>query len=124
MVRRFLRILPAVVAASLAVAAAPAQAVSGGEFSVPCSYDHMLPDDPIVFPGGAGMSHSHDFGGNRTTNAFTTTASLLAGTSTCTRGADRSGYWVPTLLKSGVPVHPREFRAYYRGSGFDGKVVR
>src|SRR3954467_11255045 len=102
------RLFAAFTAVLLAALLAPAaHAVSGGEFSVACSYDHMLPDDPIVFPGGAGMSHSHDFGGNRTTNAFTTTASLLTGASTCTRSVDRSAYWVPTLYKNGVPVHPR-----------------
>ncbi|MEA2448122.1 MAG: hypothetical protein QOG63_54 [Thermoleophilaceae bacterium] len=122
--KSFARILVVALAAALAGPAASAQAVSGGEFTVACSYDHMLPDDPIVFPGGQGMSHSHDFAGNRTTDAFATNAGLLDGGSTCTRAADRSAYWVPTLLKDGVPFHAREFRAYYRSAGFDGRVVQ
>jgi hypothetical protein len=121
MVKRLAAILAVLTAAILA---APAQAVSGGEFSVACSYHHMLQDDPIVFPGQAGMSHFHDFAGSKTTDAGSTNDSLLAGGTTCTRGADRSGYWVPTLYKDGAPFHAREFRAYYRGSGFDGKAVR
>ena len=121
MKRRF-GILVALVA--ILLAAAPAHALSGGEFTASCSYNHMLPDDPIVVPGGAGMSHSHDFAGNKTTDAFSSYESLLGSPTTCTRAADRSAYWVPTLYKDGVPFHAREFRVYYRSSGFDGRVVR
>ena len=112
------------VAAMVAGPLPSAQAVSGGQFSLACSYHHMLPDDPIVFPGKAGMSHSHDFAGAHSTRASSTNASLLGGKTTCSRGADHSAYWVPTVYQDGVPVHAREFRAYYRGSGFDGRKVR
>jgi hypothetical protein len=120
-VKRLLGIL--VVLAVLAGPATAAHAVSG-EFSAACSYNHMLPDDPIVFPGGSGMSHSHDFAGNRTTDAFSTSETLLGGATTCTRPEDRSAYWVPTLYKDGVPFHAREFRVYYRAAGFDAGEVR
>jgi hypothetical protein len=113
-----------VLAAAALAAPATAQAVSGGQFSVACSYHHTLMDDPIVFPGQAGMSHSHDFAGAFSTNAASTNASLLNGGTTCSRPLDHSAYWVPTLLQGGRPVHAREFRAYYRSSGFDGRVVR
>jgi hypothetical protein len=119
--KRTLTLLLAV--AGLAVPAS-AQAASAGQFTVACSYHHMLMDDPIVFPGQAGMSHSHDFAGASSTNAGSTAASLLGGGTTCSRPMDHSAYWVPTLLQNGKPVHAREFRAYYRGSGFDRKVVR
>jgi hypothetical protein len=122
-VKRLFGIL-VVLVAGLAGSAPAAHAASGGEFTASCSYNHMLPDDPIVFPGGSGMSHSHDFAGNRTTDAFSTNETLLGGATTCTRPADRSAYWVPTLLKDGVPFHAREFRVYYRSSGFDGAEVR
>src|SRR4051812_893588 len=115
--------LPALLVLVAAVLAGPlpsAQAASAGQFSLACSYHHMLPDDPIVFPGQAGMSHSHDFAGAHSTRAASTNASLLSGATTCSRPADHSAYWVPTLYQDGVPVHPREFRAYYRSSGFDG----
>jgi hypothetical protein len=98
--------------------------VKGGQFSLACSYHHTLMDDPIVFPGQAGMSHSHDFAGAHSTKASSTNASLLSSATTCSRPVDHSAYWVPTVYQDGIPVHAREFRAYYRGSGFDGKVVR
>jgi hypothetical protein len=116
--------LLAAIASTLAMPVADAGAVSGGQFSVACSYSHSLQDDPIVFPGKAGMSHFHDFAGSRSTNAFSTNASLIPRPTTCSRKADHSGYWVPTVLQNGVPVHAREYRAYYRSPGFDGRKVR
>jgi hypothetical protein len=111
---------------AVAALAAPAQAgaAKAGQFTVACSYHHMLADDPIVFPSQAGMSHSHDFAGATSTDASSTNSSLLAGGTTCSRALDRSAYWVPTVYQNGDPIHAREFRAYYRGSGFDGSVVK
>src|SRR3954464_9849095 len=96
--------------------AAAAQAARGGQFSVACHYDHMLPDDPIVFPGKSGMSHSHDFAGAHSTGAASTNASLLDSATTCSRPVDHSAYWVPTVYQDGLPVHAREYRAYYRAT--------
>jgi hypothetical protein len=118
------RLVTLLLAVGALAAPAAAGAVSGGQFSLACSYHHMLMDDPIVFPGQAGMSHSHDFAGAVSTNAKSTNASLLQAGTTCSRPLDHSAYWVPTLLQDGKPVHAREFRAYYRGSGFDGRVVK
>ena len=39
------------------------------EFVADCPLSHRLPDDPIVFPGLPGASHSHDFFGNHATDA-------------------------------------------------------
>ncbi|GEL93902.1 hypothetical protein CCO02nite_05600 [Cellulomonas composti] len=39
--------------------------VTHHEFQANCVPTHTLPDDPIVFPGQAGRSHSHTFMGNR-----------------------------------------------------------
>jgi hypothetical protein len=91
----------------------------GGVFHTICGYSHSLRDDPIVKPGLPGASHMHDFGGNATTNAFSTLASLSAGTTNCfvhapdTR-ADRSGYWVPQLIFNGTPTPFTEQQAYYQ----------
>ena len=53
----------------LAVPAIPATAAAtSGSFVTQCDFSHRLPDDPIVFPGQPGASHSHDFTGNRSTN--------------------------------------------------------
>ena len=91
----------------------------GGIFHTICGYSHSLPDDPIVHPGQTGASHMHDFGGNSTTNAFSTLASLQAGTTNCVVNApdpqaDRSGYWVPQLYFNGSPVSFSEQQAYYQ----------
>lgn len=87
-----------------------------GQFVVECGYSHTAPDDPIVFPGEPGMSHSHDFFGNTTTDASSTLDSLLEGGTTCQNKADTASYWAPTLLDGGVPVQPTLGTAYYRAA--------
>lgn len=90
------------------------------EFQANCSFSHMLPDDPIVFPGRPGASHLHTFVGNRGTDAFTTPASLLAETdSTCTVPQDHSSYWFPTLYEGDTPVQPDIPMTIYYKSGID-----
>ena len=86
-------------------------------FVADCSYDHRLSDDPIVRPAQPGASHSHDFFGNKSTDAFSTYASLRASTATCSRLADRSAYWVPTLYSAGMAVRPLGMSAYYTTRG-------
>lgn len=85
-----------------------------GSFSTPCPYSHSGPDDPIVHPGHAGMSHRHDFFGATTTSAGSDTESLMAGSTTCRTVADRTAYWAPSLLANGQPLVPEEMQAYYR----------
>jgi hypothetical protein len=98
-------------------------------FNVNCPISHFNSDDPIVFPRQPGVSHRHAFYGNTSTNAQTTTTSLVATKSTCERGfstADRSAYWVPTLYRKLPDGTRQEIRlsggdqhlsAYYRRSG-------
>lgn len=63
--------------------------------------------DPIVMPGMTGMSHMHQFFGNRAIDENTTAASLRAApATTCTNRADSSAYWVPSLVNNGVAVAP------------------
>src|SRR4051812_32053739 len=40
----------------------------GDGFISICDRDHRGTDDPIVFPGAPGLSHRHDFYGNKTTD--------------------------------------------------------
>jgi hypothetical protein len=89
-------------------------------WSVKCNHTHSAPDDPIVFPAQAGRSHLHDFFGNISVTADTTTRSLLQATSSCLKGmdqVDKAAYWTPALLHNGRPVTgpPDEHRidAYY-----------
>ena len=92
----------------------PAGSVRVPEFNASCLYSHSRPDDPIVFPGLAGASHMHSFIGNTSTNANTTTDTLLrnAGTS-CRPAQDLSAYWVPTLYERGAVVEPKDVVVYY-----------
>ena len=92
--------------------------VTHHEFQANCTPSHTLPDDPIVYPGNPGASHDHTFMGNRSTNARTTTASLLASTPTsCTVPQDQSAYWMPTLLRAGKKVVSSDMQTIYYKSG-------
>jgi hypothetical protein len=93
---------------------APPNAVRVSEFNAACHYSHSKPDDPIVFPGLAGASHMHSFLGNTSTNANTTTQSLLANAgSSCAPATDLSAYWIPTLYESGRAIEPSGVTVYY-----------
>ena len=89
-------------------------------WSVKCEVSHRAPDDPIVFPAQAGRSHMHDFFGNVSTNADSSTASLVRAGSSCLKGidaVDRAAYWTPSLKQgnavvAGVPGEQR-IDAYY-----------
>jgi Domain of unknown function (DUF1996) len=95
------------------------RALQGVNFVSACGFSHRLPDDPIVHPKHSGMSHDHSFVGNTTTNAFSTRASLLKGSSTCRRPGDTAAYWMPTLLQNGQPVEPLGATIYYRRRTLD-----
>lgn len=98
--------------------------VTHHEFQANCVPHHTAPDDPIVFPGQAGASHDHTFMGNTTTNYATTTASLLAGRTTCTVPQDLSAYWFPTLMRNGQKVvSPSEQTIYYKAGILDYRKV-
>lgn len=90
------------------------RALAGVNFVNVCGFSHRGPDDPIVSPGKPGASHDHSFVGNRTTSAFSTLGTLLAGSSTCDRPGHTAAYWMPTLLADGRPVPPRSSTIYYR----------
>ncbi len=87
-----------------------------GQFVTTCTFTHSATVDPIVQPGMPGMSHLHNFFGNTTTDANSSTASLLAGGTTCRESADRSAYWTPALSQDGVVAVPEFARIYYRGT--------
>src|SRR5438045_1744092 len=80
--------------AVLVVNLAAAQPGHGrGSFSVECAYSHTLNDDPIVYPGIPGASHSHDFFGNVSTTASSTQDTLVGAQTSCGDLSDRAGYW-------------------------------
>ncbi|RYJ31752.1 putative secreted protein [Streptomyces sp. L-9-10] len=95
-------------------AAVPAGVVRVPEFNATCTYSHSKPDDPIVFPGLPGASHMHSFFGNKSTDAFSTTESLLTNAPTsCTPANDLSAYWIPTLYENDKAVEPEGMIVYY-----------
>jgi len=92
--------------------------VTHHEFQANCTPTRTLSDDPIVFPGKPGFSHSHTFMGNTTTDANSTLTSLLAASSTsCTVPQDKSAYWFPTLLRGGNKVVSTSLQTIYYKSG-------
>jgi hypothetical protein len=113
-------------AAALAVGAALSTGAHGAKpkphgnnFWSNCRYSHAAPDDPIVYPGRRGRSHSHTFFGNTTTNARSTLATLTQGATTCRPSADKAAYWVPTLYHDGREVRPAKAQLYYIVFGLD-----
>src|SRR6478735_1441227 len=100
--------------------------VTHHEFQANCTPNHVLPDDPIVYPGQAGASHSHTFMGNSLTNASSTAATIQNnGTTSCTVPKDKSAYWFPTLLRNGTQViSSDEQTIYYKSGIIDYKQVR
>jgi Domain of unknown function (DUF1996) len=115
-----LGVVAAVIGSAASAQTAPnVRALQGVNFVSACGFSHRLPDDPIVHPKHAGMSHDHSFVGNTTTNAFSTRPSLLKGSSTCRRPGDTAAYWMPTLLQNGQPVEPLGATIYYRRRTLD-----
>ena len=119
--RRLLAIVtPAALGLAALVVVPPAVAdhdvsATDGVFTVrSCPHTHTLRDDPIVYPGAPGAAHLHEFFGNTTTDAHSTTASLVNGGTTCERPEDKAAYWIPTLYEGGQRVDPRAMIAYYR----------
>ncbi|MHA6765355.1 DUF1996 domain-containing protein [Streptacidiphilus sp. PAMC 29251] len=94
------------------------------EMHADCTVNHLLSDDPIVFPGQPGASHNHSFIGNPATNAFSTPDSLVGGATSCEDPLDASGYWFPTLLQNGVPLIPDKPVIYYKSGVKDYRTVQ
>lgn len=114
-----------------AQAVEPTAATSGGagekfgSFQVVCTPSHTASDDPIVYPRQPGAAHRHEFFGNTSTNAFSTTSSLSGKPTTCAVSADRAAYWIPTLSNDGRRVEPDRVIAYYRtGQIVDAASIR
>ena len=125
---RFLLVL-CIIIAGTAVKPSVVEAAAKPGWIVRCTYSLSLNDDPIVFPGQVGASHLHDFAGAKTTNAFSTFNSLLAGGTTCAMPGDTSAYWVPALYEDGVRILPQARSGntvfYYRRIGApDGTIVK
>lgn len=95
-----------------------------GIFWSECGFSHRLADDPIVAPKKPGASHSHDFFGNRSTNAHSTYSSLRSAPTVCHRPLDTAAYWVPTLSQGGKALKPMGTFAYYMAGSKSASSVR
>jgi hypothetical protein len=84
-------------------------------FQAVCTFSHRNNDDPIVFLDEPNKSHTHDFYGNPTTNAFSSVASLRKSTqTTCNIPFDKSAYWVANLRRDGEPLTADRLVATYQ----------
>src|SRR4051794_37187442 len=95
--------------------ASAASRLRNGRFWLICHLSHRAADDPIVWPGQPGVTHSHDFIGNATTNANSMYEGMLGGATNCAVPGDTAGYWVPTLLMDGSPIGIQWVNVYYWG---------
>jgi hypothetical protein len=86
---------------------------NGPYYAIGCSFSHRNNDDPVVFPGQPGRSHSHTYIGNRSVTAATTPAALVGGRSTCESEFDASAYWMPTLFVGQDDITPLTSIVYY-----------
>jgi hypothetical protein len=85
------------------------------EFQVDCPTVKVSNDNPVDFPGQPGADDSYTYVSATTANAFSTTASLLAGGTSCPTVDDHSAYWFPTMTNNGVPVLPHAIIYYKAG---------
>jgi Domain of unknown function (DUF1996) len=120
---KFWRVTVTIIVSALAVSTTPPSraADTGGSFILKCRYSHTLSDDPIVHPYQPGASHSHDFFGNESTNAFSAYDAMTSSDTSCRLPLDTAGYWVPTPYLAGVEFHPSgrdgDMRIYYLAGG-------
>jgi hypothetical protein len=120
--RRILLATLIVAAVPLASLTSSVGASKSAGWIVGCGFSHRSTDDPIVMPDMSGMSHSHDFFGNETTDAGSTVSSLVGKPTTCSLAADTSAYWIPTLYQNGTAVQPIKAAIYYRTRVDGGRV--
>lgn len=123
--------LAAAVSASGQDAAGPIDPGAGeGTFTVVCESSHKNNDDPIVFPGQRGASHTHEYFGSRSTNAFSTNESIIdSAASTCQRDrpwqdTNRTAYWLPELRVDGQSVTATKLFVKYAQGDRDAPSIR
>lgn len=89
----------------------------GQSFTITCTPTKTGAFDPIVMPGMTGMSHLHQFFGNRGITQNSTASSLRrGGGTTCSDSNDASGYWVPTLKRGTTNINPTAVQVVFKKS--------
>lgn len=117
--RRTIPTLVLALVASTGLLAGPSGAEDMNEvFFTHCETSHVNQVDPVVAPRSSMSAHMHEFFGNTTTDANSTYASMVAGTTTCELKTDTAGYWAPPLVApDGAMVRAQSINAYYRATG-------
>lgn len=117
------RIIASVVALVTFVSGAATLAPSASAFNkddwrvfIVCDFSHSAKNDPIMHPGMKGMSHLHDFFGNKRTSdkaSYKYMTEPLARTS-CDTHHDRSAYWAPAIrnVNTGRIRHATHIQVY------------
>lgn len=103
-------------AASIAVLAllAAAQPAQAQFFSVQCTPGTLAQIDPLVAPGVPVSAHMHLFFGNQSVTPDSTTASMMAATTTtCHVPADTAGIWAPAPFINGQHITPSFIADYW-----------
>jgi Domain of unknown function (DUF1996) len=95
------------------LSAPPASA--SARIHIECDFHHRKADDPIVYPRKRGAAHLHLFFGNKSTDAFSTWASLRGAGTNCNHAADKAAYWMPAVKRNGSLVKAVAGHFYYRG---------
>ncbi|MEV0370775.1 DUF1996 domain-containing protein [Streptomyces sp. NPDC050636] len=100
-------------------AAPQGNGASTGTFTTECGRNedgHFNSDNVIVTPGvGNGAHHTHDYVGNKATDAFSNDQKLAQSDTTCNNGDQSSHYWPVLRQLDGTSVHAP-------GAGHDGNV--
>ncbi|MFM2310358.1 MAG: hypothetical protein RLY87_2480 [Chloroflexota bacterium] len=87
----------------------------GQSFAITCTPTKTGTFDPIVMPGHTGMSHLHQFFGNRGITQDSTASSLRrGGGTTCSDSNDASGYWVPALKRGTATINPSAVQVVFK----------
>lgn len=85
-----------------------------GSAVVVCDLARRESIDPIVSPGSMPSAHEHDFYGNLRVDAASNGERLRTSPTNCDVNADRSAYWLPTMMRDGIPIDPDHLAVYYR----------
>ncbi|WP_395729763.1 DUF1996 domain-containing protein [Nakamurella sp.] len=104
--------------------APPAGVPQSAIFTDTCGLSRTANDDPILYPGQAGVAMLHNFFGNTGVTAGSTAATLTGGATTCTTGADASSYWTPVLYRDGQALAPSKALIYWRTPGRDAATTQ
>lgn len=93
-------------------------------WDVQCTHTQYAYIDPIVYPFQKPAGHLHQFAGNAPRENWSA-ASFRQHSTNCSRKADRSGYWIPAVLKpNGTRITPTNIAPYYRTRVYFGSVVK